>query len=133
MLWLTYCCTNAHIMKVEEMSEYGKLVYKLAVVHDVFEMKDLGELLRNATEFSNGNATLYMYLKGQRNPPPGFSDQLRRALDLNTDMYHLLLYVYDKTTGKLTPVQREQTEKFEQMLRDDVARRFLGNGGGAAN
>jgi hypothetical protein len=120
-------------MKVEEMSEYGKLVYKLAVIHDVFEMQDLAELLRNTTEFSKKNQTLYYYLKGERTPPAGFSDQLRRALNLNDEMYHMLLYVYDKATGRLSPVQREQTQKFEQMLRDDVARRFLENGGGAAN
>ncbi len=115
------------------MSGYGRLVYKLAVIHDVFEMKDLGERLRSETEFNVGNATLYMYLKGQRNPPPGFSDQVRRALKLNDDMYHLLLYVYDKTTGRLSPVQREQTSRFERMLLEDAARRYLENGGGAAN
>lgn len=115
------------------MSGYGRLVYKLAVIHDIFEMKDLGSRLRDTTEFSNKNATLYMYLKGQRNPPPGFSDQVRRALNLNDDMYHLLLYVYDKTTGRLSPVQREQTTKFERMLLEEASRRYLENGGGAAN
>ena len=115
------------------MSAYGRLVYKLAVINDVFEMKDLAALLRDTTEFSVVDGTFYMYLKGQRTPPPGFSDQLRRALKLNDDMYHLLLYVYDKTTGNLSPVQREQTARFEQMLREDVARRFLENGGGGTS
>lgn len=115
------------------MSTYGRLVYKLAVIHDVFEMKDLGALLRANTEFSVGDATLYMYLKGQRNPPPGFSDQVRRALKLDDDMYHLLLYVYDKTTGKLSPMQREQIQRFEQMLLEDTARELSHDNDGAAN
>lgn len=124
---------NERIVKAEDMSAYGKLVYKLAVINDVFEMKKLAALLRETTEFSVVNGTFYMYLRGERTPPPGFSDQVRRALKLNDDMYHLLLYVYDKSTGKLSPVQREQTDKFERMLLEDVARRYLRNGGGAEN
>jgi hypothetical protein len=120
-------------VKAEEMSDYGRLVYKLAVIHEVFEMKDLGTLLRETTEFSVGDATLYMYLKGQRTPPPGFSDQVRRALELDDDMYHLLLYVYDKTTGRLSPAQREQTSRFERVLMEDARGRYLKNGEGAAN
>ena len=72
------------------------------------------------------------YLK-KRRPPEGFSDQVRRALGLSQDMYNLLLHVQDKTTGELSPLQREQTERFERMLLEDVARRFVGNGGGAAH
>ncbi len=114
------------------MSAYGKLVYKLAVINDIFEMKDLAALLRETTEFNVVDGTFYLYLKGERTPPPGFSDQIRRALKLDDDMYHLLLYVYDKTTGRLSPVQREQTDRFEQHLLKDVARRYLSNGGGGA-
>jgi hypothetical protein len=120
-------------MKAEEMNDYGKLVFKLAVLHDVFEAKELWRRLCEKTEFSVTDASFYMYLKGQRTPPQGFSDQVRRTLDLSDEMYHLLLYVYDKTTGNLTPVQREQTRRFEQMLLEDAARRFLEGDGGATN
>ena len=48
-------------------------------------------------------------------------------------MYNLLLYVHDKTSGSLSPVQHEQTERFERMLLEDVARRFLGDNDGDAN
>jgi hypothetical protein len=54
---------------------------------------------------------------------------VRRALGLSQDMYNLLLYVHDKTSGSLSPVQREQTERFERMLLEDVAMRFLGENG----
>lgn len=114
------------------MNEYGKLVYKLAVLHDVFEIKELGERLRIKTEFGYSDQSLSNYLKNRR-PPEGFSDQVRRALGLSQDMYNLLLYVQDKTSGKLTPLQREQVQRFEQMLLSDTAGRFKGNGGGAAN
>ena len=114
------------------MNEYGRVAWKLAVINDVFELQELGNLLRETTEFRYSDQALSNYLK-KRQPPPGFSDQLRRALGRSQEMYNLLLYVQDKAGGKLTPVQREQTERFEQMLRDDVARRFLSNGGGATN
>jgi hypothetical protein len=115
------------------MSDFGRLVYKLAVIHDIFEIKELAKKLRDATEWDLKDATLGLYLKGERTPPPGFSDQLRRALELDEDTYHLLLYVYDRTTGRLSPHQREQTARFEQMLREEAARRYLGNGGGTTN
>ena len=69
----------------------------------------------------------------RRRPPEGFSDQVRRALGLSQDMYNLLLYVQDKASGSLSPVQHEQTERFERMLLEDVAGRFLGDNGEAAN
>ena len=69
----------------------------------------------------------------KRRPPEGFSDQVRRALGLSQDMYNLLLYVQDKTSGSLSPLQREQTERFERMLLEDVAGRFLKDGEGAKN
>lgn len=114
------------------MNDYGKLVYKLAVLHDLFEIRELGDRLRTKTEFGYSDAALSNYLK-RRRPPEGFSDQLRRALGLSQDMYNLLLYVQDKTSGSLSPAQREQIERFEQMLLEDVARRFLGSNDGAAN
>lgn len=124
-----YECTA---MRAEEMNEYGKLVFKLAVLHDLFEIGHLANRLRETTEFDYTNQALSNYLK-KRRPPEGFSDQLRRALNLNQDMYNLLLYVQDKTTGSLTPMQRERTEAFERMLLRDAAGRFLKDGGGAAN
>ncbi len=115
------------------MNEYGKLVFKLAVLHDLFEIQHLGDRLRETTEFGYSNQSLSNYLKKKRRPPEGFSDQVRRALDLNQDMYNLLLYVQDKTTDSRSPIQRERIEAFEQMLLKDAAGRYLKNGEGAAN
>lgn len=115
------------------MSEYGKLVFKLAALHDIFELRLLANRLRETTEFRYSNQSLSNYLKEKRRPPEGLSDQLRRALKLNQNMYNLLLYVQDKSIGTVTPIQREQMEMFEKMLLEDIARRFLTNGGGAAD
>jgi hypothetical protein len=72
------------------MNDYGKLIYKLAVLHDL------------------------------------------HALGLSQDMYNLLLYVQDKASRSLSPVQHEQTERFERILLRR-GEEILGDNGGAAN
>lgn len=67
------------------MNNYEKLVYKLAVLHDLFEIRELGDRLRAETEFGYSDAALSNYLK-RRRPPEGFSGQARRALWLSQDM-----------------------------------------------
>jgi hypothetical protein len=61
------------------MNDYAKLVYKLAALHDLFEIRELEYHLRAETEFSYSDAALINYLKWRRSPE-GFSDQVRRAL-----------------------------------------------------
>ena len=45
------------------MNDYAKLVYKLAALHDLFEIRELGYHLRAETEFSYSDAALINCLK----------------------------------------------------------------------
>jgi DNA-binding XRE family transcriptional regulator len=102
-------------MRAKEMSKYGRLVWKLAAINDLFELRDLGDRLRETTEFGYSDVALSNYLRG-RKPPEGFSDQLRRALNLSPDLYYLLLETQDRATGDLSPTQRKEKEKLERVV-----------------
>ncbi len=97
------------------MSKYGRLVWKLAAINDLFELRELGDRLRDTTEFDYSDVALSNYLRG-RKPPEGFSDQLRRALNLSPDLYYLLLETQDRSTGDLSPAQRKEKDKLEGLV-----------------
>lgn len=105
-----------HTMKAVEMKEWAVYLFKLAVLRDLFEIRDIGDILRERTDFSYGNAALGQYLKGKRNPPPNFFDYVKEALELTEAEYQILLYMYHSTKPEPSRVQEEQMKRFKNDL-----------------
>ncbi len=83
-----------------EMTAFGKTLNKLMVDHDVYEWKDLLELLEGVG-YEIGQPRLSGYLYGDRNPrrPRELFDAIAKALDLSEDEKMRLIYSYGYPDG----------------------------------
>lgn len=98
------------------MKEWAVYLFKLAVLRDLFEIQEIGERLRERSDFSYSDSALGQYFKGKRNPPPNFFDYVREALELDNEEYQLLLYLYHSSKPSPTPLQQEQMRRFREKL-----------------
>lgn len=111
------------------MTEWAVFLFKLAVLRDLFEIKEIGNRLRGETDFSYSDSALGQYFKGLRKPPPNFFDWVREALDLNDVEYQMLLYLYHQSRSTPTPVQKRQMQHFRENLLERMIQGLKGDGG----
>lgn len=116
-------------MKAAEMTEWAIFLFKLAVLRDLFEIREIGDRLREETDFSYSDSALGQYFKGKRKPPANFFDYVREALDLNEVEYQMLLYVFHQSRPTPTPVQKRQMQHFKESLLERMIQGLKGDGG----
>ena len=111
------------------MTEWAIFLFKLAVLRDLFEIREIGDRLRESSDFSYTDAALGQYFKGVRKPPANFFDYVREALDLNDVEYQMLLYVFHQSRPTPTPMQRRQMQHFRETLLERMVQGLKGDGG----
>lgn len=111
------------------MQDWAKYLFKLAVLRDLFEIQEIGNRLREGSDFGYTDAALGQYFKGKRKPPPNFFDYVRQALELTDSEYQMLLYVYHQSRPTPTPLQRQQMQHFKDVLLERMIQNLRGDGG----
>lgn len=116
------------------MNEWGKYLFKLAVMRDLFEIKQIGARLRERSDFTYSNAALGQYLKKPgdknfRNPPPDFFDFVREALELSEEEYQTLLFLHHQSKPTPTPMQQKQMQHFREVLLLRIVQGLRGDNG----
>lgn len=111
-----------------EMSEFGRTLNMLMVQHEVYEWKDLLELLNKRAGYDIGQPRLSGYLYGDRNPrrPQELFDALATALDLNREEKTRLIYSYGYPKGGAGRIDNENIERSmvaEEEIRDRAQER----------
>lgn len=117
-----------HTMKAAEMNEWGIYLFKLAVMRDIFEIKEIGASLRGRTDFTYSDAAVGQYLKSVRQPPPNFFDYVREALELTEEEYQTLLFLYHRSKPSPSPVQQQQMSYFKTVLLERMVENLRGGG-----
>lgn len=121
-------------MKAVEMKNWAAYLFKLAVLRDLFEIQEIGERLRERSDFTYSNSALGQYFKGTRNPPANFFDYVRVALELTDEEYQVLLFLYHASKPTPSPVQQQQMRHFKTVLLTGIINSLKGeNGIGAAS
>lgn len=116
------------------MKDWAAYLFKLAVLRDLFEIQEIGNRLRERSDFGYSNAALGQYFKGVRNPPANFFDYVRVALDLTDEEYQVLLFLYHASRPTPTPVQQKQMQHFKTVLLTGIVNSLKGEHGvGAAS
>lgn len=110
------------------MNEWGIYLFKLAVLRDLFEIKEITARLQERTEFTYGPSAVGQYLKDARNPPPNFFDYVREALELTEDEYQSLLFLYHQSKPSPSPVQQRQMHYFRTVLLERMVKNLRGEG-----
>lgn len=110
------------------MNEWGVYLFKLAVLRDLFQINEITERLRERTDFGYGPAAVGQYLKGVRKPPPDFFDYVRESLELSSDEYHTLLYLYHRSKSSPSPIQEQQMSYFKTVLLERMVENLRGGG-----
>lgn len=116
-------------MKATEMNDWAKYLFKLAVLRDFFEIREIGNLLRERTDFNYTDAALGQYFKGKRKPPPNFFDFVREAMELTEGEYQMLLFIYHQSRPTPTPLQKKQMQHFKEVLMERMIQNLKGDGG----
>ena len=110
------------------MTEFGRTLAKLMAIRDVFEWKELSEVLAKQAHYTISGPAISNYARNKRQPPRTFFDATRRALSLTDDMWILLLNSYYESE-QLTPDEAKlRAALFERWLVDTEAENLRGTG-----
>ena len=111
-----------------EMTEFGKTLNTLMVMHGIFEWKDLLGALESVG-YEIGQPRLSGYLYGDRNPrnPQELFDAIARALELSEEEKMRLIYSYGypKQRNNGGPTQRniDQARLAEEKIKERAQQR----------
>jgi hypothetical protein len=110
-----------------DMTEFGKTLNMLMVQHEVYEWKDLLELLKTKAGYKIGQPRLSGYLYGDRNPrnPQRLFDALATALDLDKEGKTRSIYSYGFPEGGAHKINDEHIER-SRVAEEEIRRQARG-------